>query len=84
MRFNMQQVHRVSKSTSDIACMKSPAYEAVSHKPSGMIIYWAMVYIQNHLQEILIPQNWDHMLWIFHQFLLKWVGKFYTLMSKTL
>ena len=29
----MQKVYRVSESTSDIACMKSPAYEAVSHKP---------------------------------------------------
>ena len=30
----MQHVHRVSESTSDIACMKSPACEAVSHQPS--------------------------------------------------
>ena len=30
--YYVQQVHRVSESTSDIACTKSPAYEAVSNK----------------------------------------------------
>ena len=31
--FYQQQVHRISESTSDIACTMSPAYEAVAHKP---------------------------------------------------
>ena len=29
----VQQVHRVSENTTEITCMKSPAYEALSLKP---------------------------------------------------
>ena len=39
MCFYTQQVHRVSESTSDIACMKSPAYESVSHEPPPIYDY---------------------------------------------
>ena len=52
--------------------------------PLFMIIYWSMMYIWNHLQEVLVTQNWDHVLWMLCQFFLKWVGKSYTLMSNPL
>ena len=35
----VQQVHRVSESTSDITCMKSPAYKTGSHNPPPIYDY---------------------------------------------